>query len=70
MPQELTPRVIESTDSDVWDPVTQKLRRITTVTYRLGDLGPFREEFDRETFSEAALRERMDKKRATLRPFT
>jgi len=70
MAQELTPRVIETYDHDVFDRDSQKVRRVTVVQYRLGEFGPFREEFEQGTFSEYELRARMEKKRDTLKPFT
>lgn len=70
MPQELTPRVIDSTDSEFYERDTGRIRRVTIVTYRLGELGPFREEFDRDTFTESELRRRMQAKADTLKPFT
>ena len=70
MPQDLTPRVIESTDTEYYERDTGKLRRVTTVTYRLGELGPFREEFERDAFTEQELRQRMQRKADTLRSFT
>lgn len=70
MAADLTPRVIDSRDDEYFDRDTGKLRRVTTVTYRLGDLGPFREEFDRDAFTDTELRQRMDRKASTLRGFT
>ena len=70
MPQDLTPRVVESRDEEYFERDSGKLRRVTVVTYRLGELGPFREEFEREMFTEYELQQRMDKKAATLRRFT
>jgi hypothetical protein len=70
MPQELTPRVIDTYDHDVFDRDSQKVRRITVVTYRLGDFGPFREEFEAGAFTEFELRDRMRRKADTLKPFT
>ena len=70
MPQDLTPRLLESTDTEYYERDTGKLRRVTTVTYRLGEFGPFREEFERDAFTESELRRRMDAKAATLRSFT
>lgn len=70
MPIDLTPRIVESSDTEYFERDTGKLRRVTTVTYRLGELGPFREEFDKETFNESELRQRMQRKADTLRSFT
>jgi hypothetical protein len=70
MAVDLTPRVIESTDSEYFERDTGRLKKTVIVTYRLGELGPFREEFDRETFSERELRERMQRKAEILKPFT
>jgi topoisomerase IA-like protein len=70
MPQDLTPRVIESRDDERWEQDTGKLRRYTIVRYRLGDFGPFTEEFDRDKFSESELRQRMAAKADTLRNYT
>ena len=70
MSADLTPRVIDSTDSERFDPDTGKLIRFTLITYRLGDLGPFREEFKTSEFTERELRARMEAKAAILKPFT
>ena len=67
MTQDLTPRVIEASDVDTFDRDTGRVRRYTVITYRLGELGPFREEFEHGSFTEAELRERMQRKAATLR---
>lgn len=70
MPQDLTPKVIESFDDEYFERDTGKLRRVTKVRFRLGDLGPFTEEFDKDRFTEAELRERMTRKADTLRSYT
>lgn len=70
MPQDLTPRVVESRDDEYFERDTGKLRRVTIVRYRLGELGPFTEEFDRDKFTEAELRQRMTAKADTLRSYT
>lgn len=69
MAADLTPRVIESIDTTIFTRQTGRVRRVTRVTYMLGDLGPFVVDVDFDTFSEFALREAMERKAAALRNF-
>ena len=70
MPKELEPRIYESYDHDTFDRDTGKVKRMTVVSYRLGELGPFREEFEVGTLTEYELRERMRRRAESLKPFT
>lgn len=70
MPKDLEPRVFESYDHDTFDRDSGKVKRITVVSYRLGEFGPFREEFETGTLTEYELRDRMRRKADTLKPFT
>jgi len=69
MATDLTPRVLEARDSEYYERDSGKLRRVTIVTFKLGDHGPFRAEFDQDGFTESALRDAMSKKADALRAF-
>jgi len=70
MAADLTPKVITVQDVDTFDRDNGRVLHLVQVTYRLGDFGPFREEFDRAAFTESELRTRMSKRADTLRPFS
>jgi hypothetical protein len=67
---DLTPKVIESFDEPGFERDTGKVIRKTVVRYRLGELGPFRAEFNTETFTDAELDRVMQDKAAALRRFS
>ena len=68
--ESLTPKVIEATDVTTYERGSGKRRDVTRVTYLLGELGPFIEEFDRATFSDSELQLRIDTKRRALERHT
>lgn len=63
---DLTPKVIEAADTTIYERGTGQSRQITRVTYMLGPLGPFVEEFERDRFSDTELQLRIDAKRRAL----
>lgn len=52
---DLTPKVVEATDTTTYERGSGKTRKITRVTYLLGALGPFVAEFDEGKFTDSAL---------------
>lgn len=70
MAQDLTPKVIDVQDVDTYDRDSGRVKRITQITYRLGEFGPFREEFERDQFTETELRLRMSRRADTIKPFS
>jgi len=67
---ELTPRITETFDDERYDPERRIIRRVTVVTFKLGELGPFREEFAADELTEAELRRRVTRRLDALRNFT
>jgi len=70
MTADLTLRIVDMHDDERFERDSQTLKRLTVVTYRLGMFGPFREEFDRDKFTETELRVRAEAKAAALRNIT
>lgn len=67
--QDLTPKILESSDTTGFDRGTGRVRSITRTTYMLGELGPFVAEIPSAEFTDSKLREAIDQKAAALRPF-
>jgi len=66
---DLTPRIIESSDTTVYDRDTGAVRVIRRTVYRLGELGPFTADLAASEFTEYALRAEMERTAAALRAF-
>lgn len=66
---DLTPRILESSDTTVYDRDTGAVRVIRRTVYRLGELGPFTADLPVSDFTEFALRAEMERTATALRPF-
>lgn len=66
---DLTPTILEATDTTIYNRATGRVRHVKRTTFMLGELGPFTVDIEREKFDEYTLRAEMDKVAATLRPF-
>jgi hypothetical protein len=62
-----TPRVIEATDTTIYDRATNKTRQMRRTLFMVGSLGPFVVEIPVDEFTEYKLREAMD---ATARAYS
>jgi hypothetical protein len=69
MADDLAIHIIRMYDDDELERHTGKLVRTTKVDYLIGDFGPFREVFQRGTFTESGLEERAREMRRTLERF-
>lgn len=67
---DLTPKVVEATDTTTYERGSGKTRKITRVVYMLGELGSFTAEFDQGTFTDAALDEVMRERARALQRHT
>lgn len=67
---DLTPKVIEASDTTIYERGSGKNREVTRVRYMLGELGPFTAEFERGKFTESDLQIEIDNRRRALERHT
>jgi hypothetical protein len=69
-PQGLDVKNISAFTRTVVNPTTGRGVRVTTVSYMVGDHGPFQDDYPPGTFTEAAVKANIAKRVATLRAIT
>jgi hypothetical protein len=68
MMADLTPKVISSTDTIIYERGSEKSRAVTRTRYMLGELGPFTVDIDVDRFTDSTLRDAMLEKQRALQP--